>query len=152
MADFAESITIDAPPDQLYALVTDLPRMREWSPECTRVTWTSGTTTAVPGARFIGHNRAGAVRWFTQGEVVEADPGRQFSFRIHFGPVPIAVWTCEFTITPTGCQVTESWADHRPVVLRRPFSLFFGDRDARNRTGIHQTLTALKAAAESRVA
>jgi uncharacterized protein YndB with AHSA1/START domain len=149
MPDFAESITIDAPPEQLFALVSDLPRMGEWSPECTRVTWLSGTTTAVPGARFIGHNRAGAVRWFTQGEIVDADPGRRFSFRIHFGPVPIAFWTYEFTATPTGCQVTESWTDHRPAAFRRAFSWIFGNRNTRNRTGIHHTLKSLKSTAES---
>jgi uncharacterized membrane protein len=31
MHDFGESIVIDAPGDQLYALVSDLPRMGEWS-------------------------------------------------------------------------------------------------------------------------
>jgi hypothetical protein len=38
MPDFTESITIEATPDRLYALVSDLPRIGDWSPECTRVT------------------------------------------------------------------------------------------------------------------
>jgi uncharacterized protein YndB with AHSA1/START domain len=149
MPDFTESITIDAPPDRLYALVSDLPRMGEWSPECTRVTWTAGTTSAVAGARFIGHNRAGAIRWFTQGEVLEASPGRRFSFRIHFGPVPIALWTYEFTPTSTGCALSESWTDHRPAVLRPAFRWLFGNRRHHNQSGIHKTLQALKSTAES---
>jgi uncharacterized protein YndB with AHSA1/START domain len=149
MPDFESTISIDTTPEQLYAMVSDLPRMGEWSPECTRVTWSSGTTDAVPGARFIGHNRAGAVRWFTQGEVVHADPGRRFSFRIHFGPIPISLWTYTFLATETGCEVTESWTDHRPKPLRRPFSLVFGNRTARTRTGIAHTLTALKTTAEA---
>jgi uncharacterized protein YndB with AHSA1/START domain len=125
MPDFTESITIEATPDRLYALVSDLPRMGDWSPECTRVTWTSATTCAVAGARFIGHNRAGVVRWFTQGEVLEASPGHRFAFRIHFGPIPIAVWRYDFTPTVGGCELTESWTDHRPtprlpLALRQP--------------------------------
>jgi hypothetical protein len=32
MADLTESITVEAAATALYALVSDLPRMREWSP------------------------------------------------------------------------------------------------------------------------
>jgi uncharacterized protein YndB with AHSA1/START domain len=149
MPDFEASITVDASPEHLYALISDLPRMGEWSPECTRVTWVGGTTYAVPGARFIGHNRAGAIRWFTQGVVVDADPGRRFSFRIHFGPIQVAFWSYDLAATPTGCRVAESWTDHRPAGLRRPFALVFGNRRERNIAGIQQTLEALKTAAES---
>lgn len=149
MPDFRESIVIDAPPDRVFALVSDLPRMGEWSPECTRVTWTAGTTTAAVGARFIGHNRAGAIRWLTQGEVIEASPGERFTFRIHFGPIPIALWT--YTLTPTGgsCEVAESWTDQRPMTVRPVFRWIFGDRNKRNQHGIRTTLARLKAAAEA---
>ncbi|MFC6155942.1 SRPBCC family protein [Kribbella jiaozuonensis] len=174
MPDLTESISVAASPDTLYSLVSDLPRMREWSPECTRVTWShhSGPTappTAPPtepaaastgpaapipssgplvGARFIGHNRAGAVRWFTFGRVVAAEPGRRFAFSIHFGPIPISLWDYEFTPTATGCEVTESWTDHRPRVLRALFRPIFGNRTPRNADGIHTTLTRLKSTAE----
>jgi uncharacterized protein YndB with AHSA1/START domain len=150
MPDFGESIVIDAPGDQLYALVSDLPRMGEWSPECTRVSWTGGATGAVVGSRFIGHNRAGAIRWFTQGEVLEAEPGRRFAFQIHLGPVPIALWEYEFTPAATGgCTVAESWSDRRPTALRLTIGRIFGDRNKRNAKGIRTTLANLKTAAES---
>jgi len=150
MPDFGESIVIDAPGDQLYALVSDLPRMGEWSPECTRVSWTGGATGPVAGARFIGHNRAGAIRWFTQGEVLEAEPGRRFAFRIRLGPVPIALWEYKFTPAATGgCTVAESWSDRRPTALRLTFGRIFGDRNKRNAHGIQTTLANLKTAAES---
>jgi hypothetical protein len=113
------------------------------------VTWTSGTTAAVAGARFIGHNRAGVVRWFTQGEVLEASPGHRFAFRIHFGPIPIAVWRYDFTPTAGGCELTESWTDHRPTALRPAFRWLFGNRRQRNQAGIHHTLATLKSAAEA---
>jgi hypothetical protein len=101
------------------------------------------------GARFIGHNRSGAVRWFTFGRVVAAEPGRRFAFTIHFGPIPISLWAYEFRATTSGCEVTESWTDHRPKPLRRLFRPIFGNRTPRNAHGIHTTLTRLKSTAES---
>lgn len=147
MADVTESIAVEASAGELYALVSDLPRMSEWSPECTRVTWSSDARPVV-GARFVGHNRAGAVRWFTFGRVVAADPGRRFEFDITFGPIPISLWTYDFTPTGTGCEVTESWTDRRPPVLRALFRPIFGNRVPRNVEGIHTTLRELKSAAE----
>ena len=143
MPDLTESISVAATPASLYSLVSDLPRMGEWSPECTRVTWT------VAGERFIGHNRMGVVRWFTFGRVVAAEPGRRFAFSIHFGPIPISVWDYSFTPTAGGCEVTESWTDHRPRVLRAVFRPVFGNRTPRNADGIHTTLVRLKSTAES---
>ncbi|MER7244975.1 SRPBCC family protein [Kribbella sp. NPDC000426] len=143
MPDLTESISVAATPESLYSLVSDLPRMREWSPECTRVTWT------VDGERFIGHNRLGVVRWFTFGRVVAAEPGRRFAFSIHFGPIPISLWDYSFTPADGGCEVTESWTDHRPSLLRALFRPFFGNRTPRNADGIHVTLTRLKSTAEA---
>jgi hypothetical protein len=155
MPDLTESITVHSSADALYRLVSDLPRMSEWSPECTRVTWSSSRPAAgpadgpVPGARFVGHNRVGVVRWFTFGKVVTAEPGRRFTFDITFGPIPISRWDYEFAPTATGCEVTESWTDHRPTVLKLLFRPVFGNRAPRNVHGIHTTLTRLKSAAET---
>ena len=74
MADLTDSIDIAAEPEAVYALISDLPRMGSWSPECTGVSWRGDLRGAVPGARFIGHNRSGWVRWSTFGEVVAAEP------------------------------------------------------------------------------
>lgn len=157
MPDFSESVTIDAPPDRVFALVSDLPRMGEWSPECTRVTWSTGSSGPTVGARFIGHNRVGMFRWFTQGEITESAPGELLTFRIHFGPLPVALWSYAFstavstdTEAGSGCVVTESWTDLRPGGLRQAMNRLFGDRRRLNQRGIRQTLANLKLAAESR--
>ncbi|WP_427895658.1 SRPBCC family protein [Kribbella sp. GL6] len=147
MPDLTESITVRSSADALYRLVSDLPRMREWSPECTRVRWRGAGPEA--GARFVGHNRAGLVRWFTFGKVVTADPARRFTFDITFGPIPISRWDYVFTGTADGCTVTESWTDHRPIVLKTLFRPVFGNRTPRNAIGIHTTLTRLRSAAEA---
>ncbi|GAA3131294.1 hypothetical protein JOF29_007576 [Kribbella aluminosa] len=159
MPDLTESIAVQSTADTLYRLVSDLPRMGEWSPECTRVTWSSPSGSSSGGAssrigpaagsRFVGHNRVGFVRWFTFGTVVTADPGRRFTFDITFGPVPISRWDYEFVVTADGCTVTESWTDHRPAALKVLFRPVFGNRTPRNAEGIHTTLTRLKSAAEA---
>jgi len=114
MPDLRESLTVAAPADLVYDLFADLPRMGEWSPECERVTWRGEATCAAEGAQFVGHNKAGAVRWMTQGEVVIAEPGRHLAFEVTFGPPKIARW--EYLIVPgdndvSTCTVVEEWTD-----------------------------------------
>lgn len=149
MADLSESIEVAASPLAVYGQVSDLSRMGEWSPECTRVRWSTPGAPGV-GSRFVGYNRSGVFRWFTQGEVVEAVPGERFSFRIRFGPVPIALWTYEFAADgAAGCVVTESWTDHRPVAMKTAFAWMFGDRARINEYGIQKTLGRLKVSLET---
>jgi len=149
MPDLTETIAVAAPASVLYDLVSDLPRMGEWSPECTGVTWNSRTPGPAAGARFAGRNRSGFVRWPTQGRVLEADPGRRFSFEIFFGPWQVALWSYDFAVTDGGCEVTESWTDRWPLVLSLPMNTIVGDRVKINQHGIRTTLERLKAAAES---
>ena len=151
MPDLRESLPVAAPADVVYALVADLPRMGEWSPECERVTWRGGATCAARGAQFVGHNRAGLVRWVTQGEVVTAEPGRHLAFEISLGLLKVARW--EYFIIPddddpTACTVVEEWTDRRPDWCRALADGAFGPRAKLNHRGIIETLANLKRAAE----
>jgi len=152
MPDIHQTIHVDAPADDVYALLADLPRMGEWSPECDRVTWRGGASGAVRGAGFIGHNRVGAVRWVTFGEVVAAEPGRNLAFEISAGPVPLSRW--EYFFVPdeggSGCTVAEEWTDRRPAWYRFAADRAFGNRLRTNTEGIRHTLLALRRAAETR--
>jgi len=152
MPGVRESLSVAASADAVYALVADLPRMGEWSPECEKVTWRGGITSAAKGATFLGHNRAGSVRWITQGEVVTAEAGRHLAFEISFGPMKIARW--EYFIVPddanpSSCTVVEEWTDRRPGWYRAPADKVFGPRPKINQRGMVKTLAALKLAAES---
>ncbi len=80
--DCTETV-IDASPERVYALVADLPRMGEWSPECQRVEWSNGSGDPVVGATFLGHNVGGPanlMKWSRTGRVLTAEPGREFAF------------------------------------------------------------------------
>jgi hypothetical protein len=148
MADLTDSIHVAAGPGEVYALVSDLPRMGCWSPECTGVTWRGKTRAPVEGARFIGHNRRGKVRWSTFGEVVAAEEGRRFAFEVTLGPVPVARWEYTLDADGSGCTVTEQWTDRRPGPVRRLLDATMGSRERANIRGMRATLEALKTEAE----
>ncbi|MGW6445739.1 SRPBCC family protein [Lentzea sp. NPDC055074] len=84
-------VQLDATPDEVYAVVSDLPRCGQWSEECTGGAWISGEPAAV-GSVFRGTNFrlpdpvawAPVIRgdWTTDAEVVEAVPGKAFRWVI----------------------------------------------------------------------
>lgn len=75
-------LVVPAEPDAVYAVVHDVTRIGERSPECHTATWLPGAPAGTVGARFRGSNRAGwAARWSRRCEVVVADRARAFAFR-----------------------------------------------------------------------
>ena len=54
--DVSVSKEIAAPPDKVWAMVADVTRMGEWSPENDGGTWLGDATEAKPGAKFAGAN------------------------------------------------------------------------------------------------
>ncbi|MCZ7627967.1 MAG: SRPBCC family protein [Microthrixaceae bacterium] len=142
---------IAASPSTVWELVSDLPRMGEWSPEATGGRWKGGASRAFKGARFVGHNRHGWRRWSTLATVVECNPGKSFAFDITAGPVKVARWRYDLEPTEHGCTIAESWEDHRSALFARTTSLLTGvtDRAGQNRRNMTATLDALARAAEA---
>ena len=142
---------IDAPAEQLWAMVSDVTRMGEWSPENEGAVWLRGATGPAPGAKFRGANRNGKKKWKTVATVVEADPGRVFAFDVTAAGLKVAEWRYTFEPSGSGCRVTETWTDQRGRVattLGKPVS-GVADRATHNRATMQQTLERLKAAAEA---
>jgi uncharacterized protein YndB with AHSA1/START domain len=142
---------MNAPAERVWAMVADITRMGEWSPENVGGKWLGGATSAQPGAKFRGENRNAKRTWNTVGEVADADPGRRFSFRVTAVGLKVAEWVYDFEPTAAGCRVTETWIDQRGRIakaLGKPVS-GVGDRASHNRAGIEQTLDRLATAAES---
>ncbi len=142
---------IEAPAEEVWAMVSDVTRMGEWSPEATGGKWVKGATGPAVGARFRGRNRHGIRRWSTSGKVVECEPGTAFAFDIVVGPLSVARWTYTFEPTATGCRVTERWDDKRTPLMPTIGRLASGvsDRANHNRAGMEQTLENLAKAAEA---
>lgn len=146
--DVSVSARISAPAEELYALVSDVTRMGEWSPENTGGRWRGGTTEPVVGARFRGSNRRGWRRWSTNCTVVEARPGRRFTFDVAVGFVPASRWTYDFRPDGDVTVVTETWTDRRPRWLDIVAGATMGIHDIRehNRENMEQTLAGLSEA------
>ena len=142
--------TIRAEAAELYDLVSDLPRMGEWSPENTGGRWVNGAEGPVVGARFKGSNRKGVAKWSTDVVVTVAEPGQRFSFDVTRGPLKIANWDYRFEQDGAMTAVIETWTDHRPRVVGTVIGWFIGvaDRPARNRQTMEATLSKLAATVE----
>ncbi|HYF47162.1 MAG TPA: SRPBCC family protein [Acidimicrobiales bacterium] len=141
---------IEAPAEEVWAMVSDISRMGEWSPEATGGKWLKGADGPAVGARFRGRNQRGWRRWSTTAEVVECEPGRSFAFDIHVGPFTVARWSYRFEPTAQGCRVTEVWEDKRQAFMHALGRVATGvsDRATHNRQGMEQTLERVAAAVE----
>jgi hypothetical protein len=142
---------IDAAPEAVYELVSNLPRMGEWSPENTGGRWLDGATGPAPGVRFRGTNKERFRRWSTTATVVEATPGEAFVFDVTVGPLKVARWGYRITPSGGGCDVTESWEDHRAGWMKAIAGPVTGvsDRPSHNEENMRVTLQRVKAAAEA---
>jgi len=142
---------VNASPETVWNLVTDVTRMGEWSPEATGATWVKGATGPAVGARFKGTNRNGGKTWSTNGKVVVAAPGRVFAFEVTSGPFAVATWRYSIEAGDNGCIVTETWIDQRNGLVKRLGKMASGvsDRADHNRRSMEETLAALAATAES---
>jgi Polyketide cyclase / dehydrase and lipid transport len=104
--EHSDSIVVSAPPDELYAMVSDVTRTGEWSPICKACWWDEGDGPRV-GAKFTGRNVTPERTWETRSKVVAAEPGREFAWEVNGGWVR---WG--FTMEPTdgGTRLTEHWS------------------------------------------
>lgn len=149
----SESIRINAAPEVLYDLVSDVVRMGEWSPEATGARVPESISTLAVGDRFTGTNRHGLARWSTQCTVTQADRGEAFEFTVAVKPFKISTWRYEFVEDESGTIVTESWTDERDgargAAIKVLGQVFIpGSRPDHNRRNMQTTLANLKAEAE----
>jgi hypothetical protein len=149
-ADVHATIRVGAPPETVYALVSDVTRTGEWSPENLGGRWLGGATGPEVGARFRGVNRRDWRRWSTTCTVVTADPGRGFAFDVDVAGVPASRWTYDLTPDGQGTVVTETWTDRRPRWLAVAAGALMGIPDIRahNRRNIETTLANLARSVE----
>ena len=142
---------INAPAERVWAMVSDVTRMGEWSPESGGGRWLEGATGASPGAKFRATNQIGKRKWSTTATVVDADPGRRFSFQVSTAGLKVAEWRYDFEPNGPGCRVSETWVDRRASLFKPLTKVATGvsDRGAHNRAGMEKTLERLAAAAES---
>ncbi|WP_431929663.1 SRPBCC family protein [Amycolatopsis tucumanensis] len=90
---------VDAPPERVWALVSDIGLMPAMSDELQSVEWVDGATGPAVGARFVGRSKHEALgEWATTSEIVEFEPGRVFAWAVGEPAEPSATW--RFRVEP----------------------------------------------------
>jgi hypothetical protein len=142
-------VHVDAPPEIVYGVVSDVTRMGEWSPETVKCEWLEGAVGPSVGARFKGTNKRGIARWSTKPTVVVADPAQEFAFEVDTD----VRWTYRFDAEGTGTKLTESFEMLRDLRWQYAFAerwlMRIKDRRADLERGMTATLERIKRVIES---
>jgi uncharacterized protein YndB with AHSA1/START domain len=96
------SVEVAAAPDAVWAVVSDVTRMPEWSPELRRL-FVIGSKEPRVGMNMVGINRRKYVAWPTTSKVVRLEPGRAIAWKTRESG---ATWTYELEPTESGTRVT----------------------------------------------
>ncbi len=106
---------IEAPPERVWPLVSDIYLMPGLSGELQEVAWLDGVTGPAPGHRFAGRNANGFLgSWETVSTVVECDEPRCFAWAVGDPGHPSATW--RFSLRADGAgTVLEQWMQMGPA-------------------------------------
>ncbi len=156
MRSLTESVTlhIDAPPAAVWALLTDVTRVGEFSPETLEGRWIDGATGPAVGARFQGHvkrNGRGPMYWTTC-RVTRCEPERDFAFLVEVPGMGAGVNTWRYQLRPAGAgtDVTESFELTPSAFIRVYWTLAGPLRAKTNIRGMTETLNRIQAVAEKK--
>ena len=142
------SVEIAAPPEKVWAFLSDLKRMSEWSPQVRKQVVFGRAVKK--GTRTLNINGQGKLRWPTTAKVVAFEPNTKLAFKIIENRT---VWTYELEPTGTGTRLTESRTTPNGTTKFSDFGVDKGlggaeTFEASLSTGISTTLERIKAAAE----
>ncbi|OQR63087.1 polyketide cyclase [Streptomyces maremycinicus] len=105
---FTRRCWVDARPDAVYDLISEVSLIETWSPSASGVRYAPGDGPRV-GAWFSGRNRRDGREWVTRSEVVRADPGTAFAFVVGGADHGIVRWDWDFQEQGRGSVVQQSW-------------------------------------------
>ncbi len=150
MATGSASVIINRAPAEVFAVVADITRTGEWSPECMSGRWVDGASGPAVGAKFEGDNKvviAGIPmkKWTTTSEVTAYAPGEVFEFVAE----GFTTWRYELEPTGAGTKLTESFSFDASTGMQ---GFIYEKLLRRSRSmvkGIQATLTNIKAVLES---
>ncbi len=103
----AATVHVAAPPDVVFAHLTDLALLPELSPENVRCEMLGDDEALAVGVRFRGHNKAGDYEWHADCEVTVFEPGRAFAYEVPPGYEHATTWSYEIEADGDGSIVTE---------------------------------------------
>jgi Polyketide cyclase / dehydrase and lipid transport len=144
------SLHMDAPVDEVWALVSDVTRIGEFSPETFEAKWTKGSTGPVVGATFAGHvkrNGIGPTYW-SPCVVTKSVENEVFEFAVGTEKVAVNNWGYRLEPDGTGTKVTEFFRLEPMLPIRLYWSLMGHLRGRSNERDMLTTLERMKAVVE----
>jgi hypothetical protein len=105
---FTRRVWVDAAPETVYDLVSDVSTVGRWSPNASEVAYDDGAGPRA-GAWFSGRNSKADKEWTTRSQVVEAEPGRGFGFVVGGAEDGIVHWQWTLRAHGRGTVVTQAW-------------------------------------------
>jgi hypothetical protein len=149
------SLHMEAPPEKVWALVSDITRIGEFSPETFEAKWTRGSTGPAEGASFAGHvkrNGVGPTYW-SPCIVTTCVENSVFEFAVGTEKVAVNNWGYRLEPEPnqdggTGTKVTEYFRLEPMLPMRIYWTLLGPLRGRTNELGMRTTLERMKAVVE----
>jgi len=144
------SITIDRSLAEVFAAVSDITRMGEWSPECVACRWAEGVDGPALGSEFSGDNvaKVGPLtlkKWTTTSEITAYEPDAVFEFVAE----GYSTWRYELEDRGGSTVVTESFSFPPPEGVQKFLYETVMRRSKNMVKGMDATLGRLKAALEA---
>lgn len=149
---------IQAPPQRVWDLVTDITLLPRFSVELQSAQWADGFDAPALGAQFLGTNRHPAIgEWTTRSYVIDFDVPRTFGWAVGSVEAPAATWRFDVEPTDWGTRLryTARLGDGRSGVTmlidREPDKAdeIIARRLGQWRKGMTATLAGVKELAES---
>ena len=153
MAKMSDEVTVhmNVPAEKIWALVSDVTRIGEYSPETFEAEWLDGAIGPAVGAKFRGHvkrNQKGPTYW-APCTVTECEPNRRFTFAVGEPGKVLNTWSYQLTPVGDDTDVTESFQLTDNFAMRTYWALLGWARGKTNRNGMQTTLNRIKAEVES---
>jgi uncharacterized protein YndB with AHSA1/START domain len=106
---------IDATPERVWQLVSDVTLMPDMSQELQSAEWLDAAAEPAVGARFVGRSRHEALgEWATTSTVVECEPGHVFAWAVEDPAHPTALWRFRLEIKDGGTELSQ-WMQMGPA-------------------------------------
>lgn len=151
--DLDEQLEIEAPAPVVWALVADVTRMADWSPQVTSTRLAEPDAAPRVGTRFTNRNTHGEdMTWTTHAEITRYDEGRALAFRIDENHT-----TWSFEVEPVGegrtlLRQRRAAPEGISDLSRELTDAFLGGQEAftaSQRAGMRATLERIRAEAET---
>lgn len=142
------TVHIQAPPEPIWDLVSDVTKIGRYSPETFEAVWLDGATAPAEGVRFRGHVRRNGwwPPYWTTCRIVTCDPGSEFAFAVGDG---LNTWRYRLEPAGEGTDVTESFQLADQAMLRLYWKALGRWRGRTNAAGMRATLEGIRAEVES---